>query len=134
MRKWSVVALMCAALMIPALARAQASGTRAAGPCLGKAGSNRYVDCGNGTVTDNVTGLIWLKQADCLGSADWASASQAAAALKSGDCSSTASRRPVAPCSICVLHEKPSATTSVSAAASRTFGNSARSPHACETS
>jgi hypothetical protein len=62
--------------------------TRAAGPCFDNI--NRYVDCGNGTVTDNVTGLIWLKQADCLGSADWASASQAAAALKSGDCSSTA--------------------------------------------
>ena len=62
--------------------------TRAAGPCFDN--TNRYVDCGNGTVTDTVTGLIWLKQADCLGSADWASANQAAAALKSGDCSSTA--------------------------------------------
>lgn len=26
----------------------------------------RYVDCGNGTVTDNATGLVWLKQAYCL--------------------------------------------------------------------
>jgi hypothetical protein len=25
-----------------------------------------YVDCGNGTVTDNRTGLVWLKNADCL--------------------------------------------------------------------
>ena len=25
-----------------------------------------YVDCGNGTVTDNRTGLIWLKDAGCL--------------------------------------------------------------------
>jgi hypothetical protein len=25
-----------------------------------------YVDCGNGTVTDNRTGLVWLKQANCL--------------------------------------------------------------------
>jgi len=25
-----------------------------------------YVDCGNGTVTDNRTGLVWLKDADCL--------------------------------------------------------------------
>ena len=63
-------------------------GTRAAGPCFDN--THRYVDCGNGTVTDTVTGLIWLKQADCLGSADWTSANQAAAALKSGDCSSTA--------------------------------------------
>jgi hypothetical protein len=27
---------------------------------------DRYVDCGNGTVTDNDTGLVWLKQANCL--------------------------------------------------------------------
>lgn len=61
------------------------AGTRAAGPCFDN--TNRYVDCGNGTVTDTVTGLIWLKQADCLGSApSWAAANQAAAALKSGDC------------------------------------------------
>ena len=61
--------------------------TRAAGPCYDN--SNRYVDCGNGTVTDTVTGLIWLKQADCLGYANWVSAHQAAAALKSGDCGGT---------------------------------------------
>ncbi|MFQ5525893.1 MAG: DUF1566 domain-containing protein [Thermoanaerobaculia bacterium] len=28
-----------------------------------------YVDCGNGTVTDNRTGLVWLKNANCIGSA-----------------------------------------------------------------
>ncbi|MBT8461714.1 MAG: DUF1566 domain-containing protein [Gemmatimonadetes bacterium] len=28
---------------------------------------NVYVDCGNGTVTDNRTGLVWLADADCLG-------------------------------------------------------------------
>ena len=44
-------------------------------------GIGRYFDCGNGTVTDTVTGLIWLKQADCLGSAQWAAANQAAAGL-----------------------------------------------------
>jgi hypothetical protein len=27
---------------------------------------NIYVDCGNGTVTDNRTGLVWLKDANCL--------------------------------------------------------------------
>src|SRR5947207_2086648 len=41
--------------------------TRAAGPCAGK--EKRYVDCGNGTVTDTATRLIWLKQPDCLASA-----------------------------------------------------------------
>ena len=36
---------------------------RAAPPCFDDA--NRYVDCENGTVTDTVTGLIWLKNAGC---------------------------------------------------------------------
>jgi hypothetical protein len=64
--------------------------TQAAGPdspCFDN--GNRYVDCGNGTVTDNVTGLIWLKQWDCLGSDTYAAANQAAAGLKDGDCSLT---------------------------------------------
>src|SRR5262249_1683415 len=33
---------------------------RAAAPCVDK--TKRYVDCGNGTVTDSETGLVWLKQ------------------------------------------------------------------------
>jgi hypothetical protein len=33
--------------------------------------SPRFVDNGNGTVTDNLTGLIWLKDANCLGTAYW---------------------------------------------------------------
>ena len=28
---------------------------------------DRYVNCGNGTVTDNNTGLVWLADADCIG-------------------------------------------------------------------
>ena len=58
--------------------------TRADGPCFDDV--NRYVDCGNGTVTDTVTGLIWLKQVDCFAQANWASANQAAAGLRHGDC------------------------------------------------
>jgi uncharacterized protein DUF1566 len=57
---------------------------KAAGPCIDK--SMRYVDCGNGTVTDTATGLIWLKQADCLSTMDWATAKKDAAGLKAGDC------------------------------------------------
>jgi len=34
--------------------------TKADGPCFDNV--NRYVDCGNGTLTDTVTGLIWLKK------------------------------------------------------------------------
>ena len=50
---------------------------------------NRYVDCGNGTVTDTVTGLIWLKEAGCLGPSAYAAANDAAAALQHGDCNLT---------------------------------------------
>ncbi len=32
---------------------------------------NVYVDCGNGTVTDNRTGLVWLKNANCYGAVNW---------------------------------------------------------------
>ena len=53
-------------------------------PCFDNA--NRYVDCGNGTVTDTVTGLIWLKDAGCLGTTDWAMGNGAAASLASGQC------------------------------------------------
>ena len=60
-----------------------AAAPRAAGPCFG---ATRYIDCGNGTVTDSVTGLIWLKQADCLPDATYVNANVAAAGLKSGDC------------------------------------------------
>jgi Protein of unknown function (DUF1566) len=56
----------------------------AAGPCGDKA--KRYVDCGNGTVTDSETGLIWLKQSDCLSTMDFQGATKAAAGLKAGDC------------------------------------------------
>lgn len=61
--------------------------TRAASPCYANTG--RYVDCGNGTVTDSATGLIWLKNASCLGAQQWAGAHQAAASLSSGTCGLT---------------------------------------------
>ncbi|MBW4603179.1 MAG: DUF1566 domain-containing protein [Calothrix sp. FI2-JRJ7] len=57
---------------------------KATGPCFNN--SDRYVDCGNGTVTDTATGLIWLKKADCFEATDWASANYKAAEIKSGDC------------------------------------------------
>ena len=34
----------------------------------------RFTDNLNGTVTDNLTGLVWLTDADCLGLRDWATA------------------------------------------------------------
>ena len=46
-------------------------------------------DCGNGTVTDQLTGLIWLKDATCLGRMTYADANRAAQDLKEGDCGLT---------------------------------------------
>jgi hypothetical protein len=40
-----------------------------ADPSCPDVSGNIYVDCGNGTVTDNRTGLVWLANANCIGSA-----------------------------------------------------------------
>jgi hypothetical protein len=45
----------------------------------------RFTDNSDGTVTDNLTGLIWLKNADCAGGrVDWNTAVDYAAALYDG--------------------------------------------------
>jgi hypothetical protein len=59
----------------------------AAPPCFDNA--NRYVNCGNGTVTDTVTGLIWLKNASCFSTITYSAANQAAAGLAAGQCGLT---------------------------------------------
>lgn len=59
--------------------------SRASVGCYSNNG-NRYTDCGNGTVTDSATGLIWLKDVSCMGSQQWAGAHQLAATLGSGVC------------------------------------------------
>ena len=46
----------------------------------------RFADNGNGTVTDNLTGLIWLKNANCFGPKTWATALNDANWLDSGEC------------------------------------------------
>ncbi|THB79218.1 MAG: DUF1566 domain-containing protein [Desulfobacteraceae bacterium] len=56
-------------------------------PCFDN--TNRYVDCGNGTVTDTVTGLTWLQNANCFGQSAYADANDAASGLKHGDCGLT---------------------------------------------
>jgi len=45
----------------------------------------RWLDNGDGTITDTVTGLIWLKQADCI-NGQWADAIAAVNSLASGQC------------------------------------------------
>jgi quinol monooxygenase YgiN len=46
----------------------------------------RFHDNQNGTVTDNLTGLIWLKDADAFGERAWADALAKANGLQNGDC------------------------------------------------
>ena len=46
----------------------------------------RFTDNGNGTITDNLTGLIWLKNANCFGMRTWNDALSDANGLKDGAC------------------------------------------------
>lgn len=46
----------------------------------------RFVDNVDGTVTDRLTGLIWLKNAGCFGRMAWGAAIATINKLKSGDC------------------------------------------------
>lgn len=48
--------------------------------------SPRFTDNLDGTVTDNLTGLIWLKNANCSGKQTWANALVSANTLNSGEC------------------------------------------------
>jgi hypothetical protein len=49
----------------------------------------RFTDNNNGTITDNLTGLIWLKNANCFGQKLWTAALLSANNLASGACSLT---------------------------------------------
>jgi hypothetical protein len=48
--------------------------------------ATRYVDNHDGTVSDHLTGLVWLKDAGCLAPATWADAIQDVNQLASGAC------------------------------------------------
>ena len=48
--------------------------------------TQRFTDNGNGTVTDNLTRLVWLKNADCFGQQTWAGALASVAGLQSSAC------------------------------------------------
>lgn len=57
-----------------------------ADPACGDNSAKIYVDCGNGTVTDNRTGLVWLANADCFGQMSWADAVATVSGLSDLDC------------------------------------------------
>ena len=46
----------------------------------------RFIDNKDGTVTDSLTGLVWLKNTNCFGMMNWEGAKLAAKSLKDGDC------------------------------------------------
>ena len=47
---------------------------------------SRFIDNKDGTVTDSMTNLIWLKNPNCFGMLDWRGAVMAAKDLKESDC------------------------------------------------
>ena len=49
----------------------------------------RFTDQKNGAVTDNLTGLIWLRQMDCIGQETWYSALESCNTLAAGQCGLT---------------------------------------------
>ena len=48
--------------------------------------ATRFVDNGDGTVTDELTGLLWLKNAGCMAPTNWTAAMAEAQQLASGAC------------------------------------------------
>lgn len=65
-------------------------------PCY--SATQRFLDCGNGTVTDAVTGLVWLKTVHCSAffgaSRVYVSANAAVATLADGQCGLTDKSQP----------------------------------------
>jgi hypothetical protein len=49
-------------------------------------GTDRFTDNNDGTVIDNCTKLIWLKNANCYGRENWNDAKASASSLKNGIC------------------------------------------------
>ena len=54
-----------------------------------KSPGSQFTDNGDGTVTDRLSGLVWLKNANCFGEQTWDTAMASAAALASGQCGLT---------------------------------------------
>ena len=51
--------------------------------------SPRFTDNADGTITDNLTSLVWLKDSDCFGLQNWFEALADALSLNSGECGLT---------------------------------------------
>ena len=98
MKRYTII-LLCLVLMLPGLAAAATLQLPKTGQTTSYAAGDdgahekgtawpnpRFTDNANGTVTDNLTGLIWLKNANCFGTKTWADALTSANALASPAC------------------------------------------------
>jgi len=54
----------------------------------------RFTDNGNGTVTDNLTGLLWTKDAGCVEETTWEETLEGASTIGDGDCGLTDGSEP----------------------------------------
>lgn len=85
MERWRLLLALPMAVVIfsslPAWAGDGVVALQTADPSCPDESGDRYVDCGNGTVTDNDTGLVWLANANCFGLLDWFEAMAAVAGL-----------------------------------------------------
>ena len=90
---WAVLPVLTWAEMplIPQTGQSSSFGTRDDGSLQKGAvwPAHRFLDNGNGTVSDNLTGLIWLKNANCFGSLTWTAALIAINNLAGGSCALT---------------------------------------------
>ncbi len=67
----ALLALLVAGVVGPVVAGEGVVALQTADPSCADDSGNIYVDCGNGTVTDNRTGLVWLQDANCYGLLEW---------------------------------------------------------------
>ena len=82
--------LSLATLLFGLLAGLAVSDTSAAPPApvapIITSAATRFTDNGNGTVTDSITGLVWLKNASCFAEQSWSNALLLANSLASPNC------------------------------------------------
>lgn len=76
-----LVLTLVVALPLSSLAGNGLVALQTADPACPDNSGNRYVACGNGTVTDNETGLVWLANTDCFGIQEWHDAMEIVAGL-----------------------------------------------------
>ena len=85
--------LICAALLMASCSSSNNFlGPSGPDPACDDGSGDRFIDCGNGTVTDTQNNnLIWLQNANCvdIGQANWDDANAGAALLEDGMCGLT---------------------------------------------